>query len=382
MSGAATVIPERIKAKPKAHAEVQSIEDEWFGVTDPVIRRKLQNRLNQRAARRRKAAANARQNSNNNSTASTKPQSASGSVSQESTLTSSLNELISLANQSVVTDWNSAVKSSSDKTTQRSAFLSIRRRHSYQAWDEFLTGPKGSEIMARALATRCQRQREGDDNSVFLPPPRDHLICLVHFNVYRAFVSNVALLGLDLNLMYTDDYPSPFLPLSQSANSQIRQLPPTLQPTELQKTIAHHAQWDVIPDPDLRDNILRFGEENIDDVELCLDMVGDGNYDDDPPERSGGGSSDEKKDRDSDAHADADAEPEPETQHRVGFIAWGEPWDINGWEVTRGFAIKWPFLLRNATGIQESTNRWRVRRGEEPLDFERILSQGSISGDK
>ncbi|KAL2395958.1 hypothetical protein ABEF93_002730 [Exophiala dermatitidis] len=379
MSGIATVIPKRIKAKPKAHAEVQSIEDEWVGVTDPVIRRKLQNRVNQRAARRRKAAA-ARQSNSNNSSTSSISESASGSASQHSAFSSSINELTSLANQSVVADWTSAVKTSSDKTTQQqSAFLSIRRRHSYQEWDKFLTGPKGSEIMASA--TRCQRERGRDrKDSVLLPPPRDHLICLLQFNVYRAFVSNVALLGLDLNLMHTDDYPSPFLPLSQSANSQIRQLPPTLQPTELQKTIAHHAQWDVIPDPDLRDNILRFGEENIDDVELCLDMVGDGNYDDDSTERSQVGSSNGKKDLDVDL--DADAGTEPETQHKVGFIAWGEPWDVNGWEVTRGFALKWPFLLRSATRIQESTNRWRVRRGQKPLDFERILSQGTTSGDK
>jgi hypothetical protein len=31
------------------HSEVHGLEDEWAGVTNPAARRKLQNRLNQRA---------------------------------------------------------------------------------------------------------------------------------------------------------------------------------------------------------------------------------------------------------------------------------------------------------------------------------------------
>ena len=39
-----------IEAQLKLHPDTQALEDEWNGVTDPVLRRKLQNRLNQRAA--------------------------------------------------------------------------------------------------------------------------------------------------------------------------------------------------------------------------------------------------------------------------------------------------------------------------------------------
>lgn len=38
-----------IQAEVKLHPDVQTLGEEWSGVTDPVIRRKLQNRLNQRA---------------------------------------------------------------------------------------------------------------------------------------------------------------------------------------------------------------------------------------------------------------------------------------------------------------------------------------------
>ena len=41
-----------IEVEYKLHAEVRSLEDEWYGVSDPAARRKLQNRLNQRARRR------------------------------------------------------------------------------------------------------------------------------------------------------------------------------------------------------------------------------------------------------------------------------------------------------------------------------------------
>jgi hypothetical protein len=39
-----------LQAELKLHQDVQSLDDEWSGITDPAIRRKLQNRLNQRAA--------------------------------------------------------------------------------------------------------------------------------------------------------------------------------------------------------------------------------------------------------------------------------------------------------------------------------------------
>ena len=40
-----------IAAEFKVHPDVQAFGEEWSGITDPIVRRKLQNRLNQRAAR-------------------------------------------------------------------------------------------------------------------------------------------------------------------------------------------------------------------------------------------------------------------------------------------------------------------------------------------
>jgi hypothetical protein len=223
-----------------------------------------------------------------------------------------------------------------------SAFVSIRSKNSCQWWYEVLLENRLVEI--KEVAVKLQNDR---DNAWMYPLPSDHLISLVYYNVYRALITNVETLGLDLNLMYTDDYPSPFLPLSPTATSNIRRLPPTLEPTELQRTVAHHPQWDIFPYAELRDGILRYGEDNINDQDLCLDMVGSGCYD----------------------------QPAQEVlvQNQNGLIVWGEPWDDNGWEVTETFARKWHFLVRGAAKLQQSTNRWRAQRDEEPLDFEKIL---------
>lgn len=221
----------------------------------------------------------------------------------------------------------------------KSAFVSIRNKASCQRWYEIML--EGRLVEIKDMAARIQEER---DNSWAYPLPADHLISLVYYNVYRALLQNIELLGLDLNLMFTDDYPSPFTPLSPSATSAIRRLPISLEPTELQKAMAHHPQWDIVPDPVVRDNILRHGEENINDVELCLDMVGGNDY----------------------------INLAGDSQEKTGLIVWGEPWDLEGWEVTEGFARKWGWMLRNAP-ITNSTNRWRVARGEDPLDFDTIL---------
>lgn len=250
-----------------------------------------------------------------------------------------LNDLVALRTKKITnTEWYTA--SEAFNPSSQSAFVSIRSKNSCQRWYEVLLEHRVVNI--KELAEKLQRNQA---DAIF-PLSGDHLISLVYYNVYRALISNVQLLGLDLNLMYSDDYPSPFLPLSPSANSHIRNLPPSLQPTELQRTMAHHPVWDIFPDPEVRDNILRYGEENIDDTQLCIDMVGDGNYNN---------------------------VPQGDSQQTNGLIVWSEPWDPEGWEATESFIRKWPFLLKGARNAQAATNKWRAQRGEEPLDFDRIL---------
>lgn len=278
------------------------------------------------------------ENSSNSSSTEPEPEAARSRTAPVH-LRANIQDLVALkASWTIRTELNSI--STSSNRTQQSAFASLCRESACGRGYEAFLEHYGVEVKGAG-----QNWGQENDTSWLYPLPSDYLISLVYYNVYRALIFNIGLLGLDFNLMYSDDYPSPFLPLSQSANSKICRLPPALQPTELQKTIAHHPAWDIIPDPDVRDNILRYGEDNLDDRELCNDMVGDGSHGD---------------------SGDVD------TQNKNGIIIWGEPWDIGGWEVTVAFARKWPILLRNAPRIQASTNKWRIRRGEDPLDFDGI----------
>lgn len=250
----------------------------------------------------------------------------------------SLNDLLTLQTKQISSsDWF-AVAQSYDPAKQ-SPYVSLRSKNSCLSYEVVL---ENRLIEIKDLAEKWQNECNA---AWMFPFSSDHLISLVYYNVYRALISNVHILGLDLNLMYMDDYPSPFLPLSQSATSNIHALPPSLQPTELQKTVAHHPEWDIFPDPEIRDNMLRH-ESEIDDLQLCRDLIGDGNYTD-------------MQDHD--------------TQEKNGLIVWSEPWDPDGWEITEGFVRKWPFLLRGAVTAQKATDKWRRQRGLEPLDWDRIL---------
>lgn len=184
------------------------------------------------------------------------------------------------------------------------------------------------------------------------PLPADQkLLTLLHFNLVRALTQNVFLLGLDPDAM-NDDIASPFA----TSQLQLSNLPPTLHPTCLQRTIAHHPEIDVFPFPMYRDNLIRAGS-TIDDMELCLDVL----YG---------------------VELDVDCNPilrEPVKDcrdiglgdgGRTGLIVWSDPWLQSSWEVEEGFVRKYKRLLVGCDELIRSTNYWRRQRGERPLAFE------------
>jgi hypothetical protein len=55
---------------------------------------------------------------------------------------------------------------------------------------------------------------------------------------------------------------------------------------------------------------------------------------------------------------------------------WGrEPWDSRGWEVEASFARNWWFLMDES--VLESSNFWRMQRGERPLVLAELVSEAS-----
>lgn len=169
--------------------------------------------------------------------------------------------------------------------------------------------------------------------------PGDHLLSLIYYNVFRAFVSNIERLGLSFERMCLDEYQSKF-PTMAPDDPSLQLLPPDLRPTQLQRRIPHHPMWDIFPSPVLRDNVLMYGEDSFDDTQLCFEIIGDGSL-----------------------------VSEEETSERAGLIAWSDPTQVSGWEVTEKFAKNWPWFLKGATELESSTNRWRAARMEDPIFF-------------
>jgi hypothetical protein len=174
-------------------------------------------------------------------------------------------------------------------------------------------------------------------------PRTETLLSLVQFNITRALVTNAKTLGLTTRRM-SRQARSRFASTGVEATF-IESLPPSLQPTIFQLTIPHHPWIDLLPVPELRNNLLRRSSDSYDAAQLCRDMRGFQQV----------------------AHG------------RGGVTVWGQSWDPHGWEVSPDFAQKWPWVVQGCQSLLESTNHWRGTRGEPPLH---VWHDTSLSHDR
>lgn len=172
--------------------------------------------------------------------------------------------------------------------------------------------------------------------TIIFPLSQDHhLITLVQYNVVRAMILNMSILSL---LYCLPDKCSRAFGISATDTTSAENISNDLQPTLLQQSTPHPFWISAIPFPTMRDNlILLAGTYDSDD--LCYDL-GQALYE---------------------GFDDVD---------RRGFVVWGDPWLMSGWEVTEGFVGKWGFLLKGCPDVVEAANRWREVRGEERLVVE------------
>ncbi|KAJ5608629.1 hypothetical protein N7537_005248 [Penicillium hordei] len=162
-------------------------------------------------------------------------------------------------------------------------------------------------------------------------PNIDHLLVLTKANVYRAFLHNISLLGLVADGLCEADVLSPF---NQFGPAQITTttLPLSLRPTPTQRSLPHHPWLDFFPHPKARDNLFR-AQDRYDEDEFCLDILGFWN---------------------------------PNALDNM-LLVWGEPSDPENWEITEGFIKKWGWVIQGCPEILFNTNKWRARRGENPI---------------
>lgn len=178
--------------------------------------------------------------------------------------------------------------------------------------------------LAEAVAMMTRFNTAAYERYYAADPCLDQLFTLSKFNVLRAFVDNMAALGLDMQGM-DDDAISPFSVTSPRNRDAGKSLPESLAPTSTQRSTPHHPWLDCFPFPRIRDNLVT-GSRSFNDCELCTDIMDPANGD-------------------------------------VGMMVWGDPWLPQNWEVSELFARKWAWVIQGCEEILVYSNSWRDRRG-------------------
>ncbi|KAH6972836.1 hypothetical protein BKA56DRAFT_592894 [Ilyonectria sp. MPI-CAGE-AT-0026] len=170
-------------------------------------------------------------------------------------------------------------------------------------------------------------------------PKPSFLQTLIRINALNAIVQNAKKIGIPVDALCRDEAISPFSqtgPLLPAPTAPLPSCPEVLHPTQLQKTVFHHPWIDVLPLLQLRDNLLKpLSVEGFDEDERCLEVF----------------------------HP-ADHFP---MEEQLALIIWGDGDNIRCWEASIAFLRKWGWLLRGCPELLESTNAWRMQRGEKTL---------------
>ena len=163
--------------------------------------------------------------------------------------------------------------------------------------------------------------------------PWDELAQLINRNFMQAVSANAQRLGLNCTALRAAT--AAITPrLRNTAN-----LPPTLKPVEVQHQLPHDPLIDTIPHSRLRFNILRaIATGNLDAARFSASL-----------RRSG-------------AVIGVQGEA-----RRSGLIVWNFPEQLASWELSEGFVMVYGFLLEGCEDFIAATNVWRSRRGERSL---------------
>lgn len=144
-----------------------------------------------------------------------------------------------------------------------------------------------------------------------------------------------------------------------------RGMPLSLSPTPLQMATVHATWINLVPFPQMRDNLI-ICEEVFDHEDFVHDVVGDfidssffshpGRIPDTSSQTPQPQKAKKKKKK-----------KQKEKRTENGMILWGQPHDVANWEVTKEFIRRWGWTLKGCDDLIVASNRWRVKRGEPPL---------------
>ncbi|ATY58451.1 hypothetical protein A9K55_002734 [Cordyceps militaris] len=239
-----------------------------------------------------------------------------------------------------------------------------------------VSDPASSQCHAvSSLALRCRVPDQAASNQVathhFTPcPTQDHLLHLIQVNLLRGLFDNkLALLScadyLTIGAAAELQITAPWLvfPGRAAIVPSAGDIPGSLWPTPLQSTVIHATCIDLVPFAELRDRMIAW-EGRFDFADLLHDLIGNLV---DPTCFFTGLPGQKKSMTDKATVLYHGQEDQDYTANRNGLILWGEAHLPESWEVTLGFLRKWGWLIEGCQDLIDSSNRWRMARGEEPL---------------
>ncbi|SPJ88962.1 uncharacterized protein FTOL_12857 [Fusarium torulosum] len=199
--------------------------------------------------------------------------------------------------------------------------------------------------------------------------PTDHiLIRLIAHNACRGLMHNTSLVRVGASYVSAVQDPPLFPDFAIGCETVVlrpthRTIPIDLLPTQLQMNNPHPTWMDTIPFPEIRDNLIR-RQYLFNHRHFLEDIVGDLVYLHPLPAKSQSGpmstpSSQLYRQQD-DGQSTSDGK---------GLILWGDPYLKENWEATARFLTKWSWAVEGCRDLVDISNKWRTTRGEYSLQI-------------
>ena len=311
---------------------ITTTNENWRGKNDPAERRRIQNRINQRAFRERQRSGETTKDHSppGKSTTSESPERRPEPVDDHKKDDDEENDEGDRNDGKEVED--DAGKNKQEESEDEDDSSSENDDDDEEA-EQSNPGSPPPNVPARPHFTGQISRAACTSSTPSTDSHWDELAQLINRNFMQAATTNAQHLGLNLTSLRTGA-PASTPRLRNAAN-----LPPTLKPVELQHQLPHDPIIDTIPHARLRFNIVRaIATGNLDASRFSVSL----------------------------RHSGEVLKVQGEAC-RSGLIVWNFPEQLSSWELSEAFFIIWGFLLEGCEDFIAATNVWRSRRGERSL---------------